>query len=96
MKRGLIGGAALQRHLQSCLDRANDDERPDMVDVYTNALSVIKRSDIPCLKVHDTGTIGLNDARWKALVNQEGAVSKSRGSSWRIVRDRQERHLERV
>ena len=80
VKRGLIGGASLLRHLQSCLDRANDDDRPDMVDVYTNALAVIRQRGIPCLKVHDTGTMGLNDARWKALVIQEGAVSKGRGA----------------
>ena len=80
VKRGLIGGAALQRHLQSCLDRATGDDRSDMVDVYTNALSAIKRRDIPCLKVQDTGTMGLNDARWKALVIQEGAVSKGSGA----------------
>ena len=80
MKRALIGGAALQRHLQSCLDRTVEDDRQDMVDVYANALSVIKQREIPCLKVQDTGTMGLNDARWKALVNQEGAVSKGRGA----------------
>ena len=51
-----------------------------MAAVYTNALSVIKRRDIPCLRVQDTGTMGLNDARWKALVLQEGAVSKSGGA----------------
>ena len=32
VKRGLIGGTALRRHLQSCLDRATDDDRSDMVD----------------------------------------------------------------
>ena len=80
VKRGLIGGAALQRHLQSCLNRATDDDRSDMVDVYANALSVIKRRKIPCLKVQDTGTMGLNHARWKALVIQEGAVSKGSGA----------------
>ena len=80
VKRRLIGGAALERHLRSCLDRATDDDRSDMVDVYANALSVIKRRDIPCLKVQDTGTMGLNDARWKALVIQEGAVSKGTGA----------------
>ena len=80
VKRGRIGGAALKRHLQSCLDRAADDDRQDMVNVYTNALSVIGRRDIPCLKVQDTGTMGLNDARWKALVVQEGAVSKGSGA----------------
>ncbi len=80
VKRGLIGGAALRDHLQSCLDRARDDGRSDMVEVYSNALSVIKKRNIPCLKVHDTGTIGLNDDRWKALVIQEGAVSKGSGA----------------
>ena len=29
-----------------------------MVDLYTNALSVIRQRDIACLKVQDTGTIG--------------------------------------
>ena len=80
VKRGRIGGSALKRHLQSCLDRAVDDERQDMVDIYTNALSVIERRDIPCLKVQDTGTMGLNEARWKALVIQEGSVSKGSGA----------------
>ena len=79
VKRGLIGGAVLQHHLQSCLHRISGD-RPDRADVYTNALSVIKRRDIPCLKVQDAGTVGLNDARWKALVLQEGAVSKGGGA----------------
>ena len=51
VKRGLIGGAVLQRHLQSCLERANEDDRTDMVDLYSKALSVIKRRRIPCLRV---------------------------------------------
>ena len=80
VKRGLIGGSVLQGHLQSCLDRAKDDDRQDMAEFYTNALSVIGRRDIPCLKVQDTGTTGLNDTRWKALVVQEGAVSKGGGA----------------
>ena len=79
-KRGLIGGTALKRHLQSCLDRARNDERPDLVNVYSKALSAIRHRVIRCLKVQDTGTIGLNDSRWKALVLQEGAVSKGRGA----------------
>ena len=78
--RDLIGGVALGRHLQSCLDRANEDDRPDSAEAYADALAVLKQSTIPCLKVQDTGTTGLNDARWKALVVQEGAVSKGRGA----------------
>ena len=80
VKRSLIGAGSLQKHLQACLDRANGDARPDMVEVYTKALSVIGQRNIPCLKVQDTGTMGLNDARWKALVVQEGAVSKGGGA----------------
>ena len=75
----LIGAASLQRHLRSCLDKISGD-RPDMADVYENALSAIRRPEIPCLKIQDTGTVGLNDKRWKALVLQEGAVSKSGGA----------------
>ena len=76
VKRGLIGGATLHRHLQSCLDRLSGD-RPDMAEVYTNALEVIRQPEILCLNIQDAGTVGLDDARWKALVLQEGAVSKS-------------------
>ena len=35
---------------------------------------------IPCLAVRDTGTMGLNDARWRALVLQEGGISKGGGA----------------
>ena len=80
VKSGLIGAATLQRHLQSCLDRAKEDNRDDMAEVYANALSVIKKREIPCLAVRDTGTMGLNDARWKALVLQEGGISKGGGA----------------
>ena len=80
VKRNLIDGATLRRHLQSCLDRARAADRGDMAEVYADALSVAKQPNTPCLKVQDTGTVGLNDARWKALVVQEGAVSKGGGA----------------
>lgn len=79
VRRDLIGGDALQGHLQSCLDRISDD-RPDIAEVYTNALDVISKPEIPCLKIQDGGTVGLDDARWQALVLQEGAVSKGGGA----------------
>ena len=80
IKRSLIGGAGLQRHLQSCLTRAREDDRTDAAEAYSNALSVIQQPLIPCLKVQDRGTTGLNDHRWKALVVQDGAVSKDGGA----------------
>ena len=78
--RNIVGGAAFGRHLQSCLDRAHEDNRPGIAEFYANALTVIGQRSIPCLKVQDAGTAGLNDARWKALVEQEGAVSKAGGA----------------
>ena len=44
--------------------------------VYKRALEAIRQRNIRCLKVQDTGTVALDDARWNALVTQEGAVSK--------------------
>lgn len=79
VERELIGGDALEYHLEACLDNIAG-ARPDMVEMYSNAVSVIKRHEIPCLKVQDKGTVGLNDTRWRALVLQEGAVSKGRGA----------------
>ena len=78
--RDIVEGAALGRHFQSCMDRAHEDNRPGIAEFYANALNVIGQRSVPCLKVQDTGTTGLNDARWKALVAQEGAVSKAGGA----------------
>ena len=77
VKRKYIAGAKLERHLKSCYDRALTDEREDLARIYENAIEVLKQRTIPCLKVQDTGTEGLDESRWKALVVQEGAVSKS-------------------
>ena len=74
---GLIGGEVLSGHFQSCLERAKQEGRPDSAEVYAKALSVVNNPSIPCLKIQDTGTTGLDDAKWRALVLQEGAVSKS-------------------
>ena len=46
----------------------------------TARLLSLSGEEIPCLKVQDTGTMGLNEARWSAVVVQEGAVSKGRGA----------------
>lgn len=77
VKQEQIAGADLERHLQSCYDRALTDDREDLARIYENAIKVLKQRTIPCLKVQDTGTEGLDESRWKALVVQEGAVSKS-------------------
>ncbi len=79
-KRELLAAEELQSHLKSCLDRAMTDQRTDTVALYTRALKVIQKSYIPFLKVQDIGTTGLQNSQWKALVVQEGAVSKGSGA----------------
>ena len=49
VRRGPMGAASLSRHLQACLDRANEDAGPDMAEVYTRALSVVGQRDIPSM-----------------------------------------------
>ena len=80
VKRDLIGGEDLENHLRSCQERAEREIGPDLASDYSRALSVIEQEGLPCLKVQDLGTIGLNEDRWKALVTQEGAVSKNNGA----------------
>lgn len=77
VKQEQIAGTDLERHLKSCYDRALTDDREDLARIYENAINVLEQRTIPCLKVQDTGTEGLDESRWKALVVQEGAVSKS-------------------
>lgn len=80
VERDLIGGDELENHLRSCKERAETEIGPNLASTYSHALSVVERQTIPCLKVQDLGTMGLNEDRWKALVTQEGAVSKSSGA----------------
>ena len=80
VERDLIGADVLEHHLRACLERAESDARREAREVYAKALAVAKQPHIPCLKIQDTGTTGLNDPQWQALVVQEGAVSKGGGS----------------
>lgn len=80
VRRGLIGGAALERHLDSCLRRAENDARDDISAAYSHALTIVRKRTISCLKIEDTFTTGLTDRQWNALVLQEGAVSKESGA----------------
>ena len=72
----LIGGESLEPHIAACFDRAASDGRAGAMAVYKRALEAIRQRNIRCLKAQDTGTVALDDARWNALVTQEGAVSK--------------------
>ena len=77
IERDLIGASELERHLKACHNREKNDESLQQRKTYTRALKAIKKKRIRCLQIVDSGTTGLKEANWDALVSQEGAVQKS-------------------
>ena len=74
----LIGASQLDEHLTACLDRAKSERMPqDVRKVYEKARNALKRKRIRCLRITDSGTTGLSDSNWDALVTREGDVQKS-------------------
>ena len=71
-----IGAAELQKHLESCLDRAKSESRQNIQSFYERALETIQSSEIRCLQIVDSGTSGLTPKHWDSLVFQEGSVEK--------------------
>ena len=76
----LVGGYQLIHHLTQCLARARQEERLSIQAVYERALQTASRDSLRCLKIQDTGTTGLKDTKWDALVLQEGSVKKNSGT----------------
>lgn len=75
-----IGAEVLGQHIAACFDRAASEGRARAMAVFKRALDTSHQKTIRCLKALDSGTVGLDDARWNALVVQEGAVSKLGGA----------------
>ena len=71
-----IGAAKLRPHLEQCLLRADAEGRTAISESFRRALDVLETDPISCLKINDTGTTGLRNTNWDALVLQEGAVEK--------------------
>lgn len=74
--RDVIGGGQLSEHVRSCLNRAEEDDFKDLALSYRRALEACERERVRCLRVQDTGTVGLSGFHWSALVRQEGRVNK--------------------
>ncbi len=72
-----IGAKELQKHLDSCLERAKEEDRKNVQAFYGRALQALEAEEIRCLQVVDAGTLGLVGRSWDALVFQEGSVQKS-------------------
>ena len=77
IKKAVIGGCELERHIRACRDRAEADNRTAIAESYLKALATLDQPEIRCLKILDTGTTGLKDGSWESLVTQEGAVNKT-------------------
>ena len=77
----VIGGNSLRPHVESCLGLAKEKGQTDAVIAYTNALDALSQPTVSCLSVIDSGTIGLVEDNWNALVVQEGVVHKNRPAS---------------
>ena len=73
----LIGGDQLRRHLEECLSRARREKRARVQNLYEQAVRTLGVGEISCLKMVDSGTLGLKGPSWDALVLQEGSVQKS-------------------
>ena len=73
-----IGAENLAQHVAAC--RKQIAEAPDIsrhiAAIYQRASEALGQPTLRCLAVTDTNTTGLTNGKWKALVEQEGAVCK--------------------
>ena len=76
-----FGGAQLRSHLDACHNQAKSEKGARVQDVYRRALDRLKRKQVECLTISDSGTYGLKDGRWASLVLREGSVDKQDGSA---------------
>ena len=77
----LIGSDSLRSHVAACLEASKEKGQTEAATAYANALEALGQPTINCLSIVDTGTTGLVDANWDALVTQEGVAHKSRPAS---------------
>lgn len=76
-----IGGDSLRPHVESCLALAKSEGQDEAIIAYTRGLEALEQATVNCLSIIDSGTTGLVDDRWNALVIQEGVVRKNQPNS---------------
>ena len=77
INRDLFDGATLGKHLRACHERVAQDGLDREIGNFYKKAERTLRKNVRILSVVDTGTTGLDsEAKWKALVRQEGAVNK--------------------
>ena len=72
-----IGRKELHKHVSECLPLARMDGDPKAVQELERAASILDNEEITFLRVADYNTLGLDEARWKALVKSQGTSYKS-------------------
>ena len=74
----IVGGDSLRPHIAACLAAAKDKRQTEAATSYANTLKILAQPTISCLCIIDSGTTGLVEDNWNALVIQEGIAHKSR------------------
>ena len=76
LKSSMINNTDLTKHVEKSLKRTTEQKNQKGIKFYKNTLKILKKSNIPTLKIVDSNTTGLNSMKWDALVHQEGTPSK--------------------
>lgn len=70
-----IGGDELLRAVSACKQEADDDPRAEPALLAMEKM--LGRDKVPCLRVSDRNTTGLNGKHWQALVKMQGTSFKN-------------------
>ena len=76
-----FGGAQLESHIQACYAQAKTEKDSRIQAIYRRALDRLKKKQVECLTIADSGTYGLKSGRWESLVLREGSVNKQDGAA---------------
>ena len=73
----IVGSESLHPHITACLALAEQKQDSGALRAYSKASEMLSQPTVPCLSIIDSGTTGLVDESWDALVMQEGIVHKT-------------------
>ena len=71
-----IGRDQLLKHMSACLQVAEQGKNLKATRELERALGLLEQDEITFLRVADYNTLGLDEARWKALVKSQGLSHK--------------------
>ena len=83
----LINSSGLAKHVEKSYESTETQDNQKGIKFYKKSLDLLKKQNIPTLKITDENTTGLKGDKWEALVHKEGTTSKndeSAGGSYGI------------